>query len=74
MCKAVSAWTLKHPSAAPDVHQSECRILQTAPSGLSRAQQLLAFQAVALPAMPAFNASQGGVVSRKQSLFGGRLM
>lgn len=40
---------------------------QTAPSGLSRAQQLLAFQAVALPAVPAFNASQGGLVSRLPS-------
>ncbi len=37
---------------------------QTAPSGLSRAQQLLAFQAVALPAMPAFNGAQGGLVRR----------
>ena len=35
---------------------------QTAPSGLSRAQQLLAFQAIALPVMPAFNGAQGGLV------------
>ena len=74
MCTAVSACTLKHSSAVPVCITANVRFAQTAPSGLSRAQQLLAFQAVALPAMPAFNASQGGVVSRKQSLSGNCLM
>ncbi len=36
---------------------------QTAPSGLSRSQQLLAAQALHIPALPAFDGSHGGLVS-----------
>ena len=38
-------------------------LAQTYPSGLSRTQQLLAAQAVLLPALPAFDGAAGGVVS-----------
>lgn len=45
---------------------------QTGASGLSRAQQLLAFQAVAFPVLPAYNATQGGLVRRTPCLVSGQ--
>eukprot|EP00884_Botryococcus_braunii_P003685 jgi/Botrbrau1/13317/Bobra.0315s0015.1 len=46
---------------------------QTAPSGLSRSQQLLAAQALHIPALPAFDGSHGGLVlDRVLAKLGGR--
>ena len=39
-------------------------LAQAAPSGLARAQQLLAWQACALPVLPGLNGAQAGTVRR----------
>ena len=54
----------------------QCRTLPCEPpplaqcgaSGLNRAQQLLAAQALLVPAIPSYDASDGGVVSSLQAL------